>query len=547
MRLAETAGEWDGFPLNRPMTNEALYVELVSRLKRAHVLGTVNGLISWDEQVNLPPDSADLRAEQLALMAELQHAAASDPRIGGLLTELEGREGTPGRSEGESARPAVAPYPPDEAKAGALTADQRVVVTRSRRDYDRVVKLPPEFVRERARHSSESFHAWARCKAASDFGGYAPYLDKQLELAKREAGYLGFAATPYDYMIDRHDPGMTAAVIERLFGELREGLVPLVREIVSSPVKPRAGIFRGFPVAGQRAFLHFVTERLGLNYRRGRIDVSLHPFCEGSGADIRMTTRFDEDNPLNSLFSSIHETGHGLYEQGLRLEDQGTPLGQAVGMGVHESQSRLWENQVARSRGFWRFFEPHFREAFPAQLGAISSDELYLAVNAVRPTLIRVDADEVTYNLHIILRFEIEKRLFAGTLAVADLPAAWSALAEELLGLTPPNDRVGALQDVHWSGGMFGYFPSYCLGNMMASQLWYKAQGELPGLEDDFSRGDFSRLLGWLRRNIHEQGRRHDTQELVKVVTGEPLTPTYLLRYLRERYLPLYRGDTQRR
>jgi carboxypeptidase Taq len=497
------------------MTTEAAYAELVSRLKRAHVLGTVNGLMAWDEQVNLPPDSADLRGEQLALLAELQHAAASDARIGETLTLLEGR--------------------PDE-----LTADQRVVLRNSRRDFDRVVKLPSEYVREKARHSSQSFHAWARCKAAADFAGYAPFLEKHLDLAKQEAAYLGYAAAPYDYMIDRHDPGMTGAVIERLFAELKKDLVPFMREVVSSPVKAQTGIFRGFPVERQRTFLHEVTERLGFNYRRGRIDVSLHPFCEGSAADIRMTTHFDEGNPLNSLFSSIHETGHGLYEQGTRLEHQGTPLGQAVGMGVHESQSRLWENQVARSRAFWRFFEPRFREMFSAQLGAVSSDELYLAVNSVRPTLIRVDADEVTYNLHIILRFELEKRLFAGTLAVRDLPAAWNALAHELLGLTPANDREGVLQDVHWSGGMFGYFPSYCLGNMMASQLWYKVHGDLPGLEEDFARGDFSRLLGWLRRNIHEQGRRHDTQELVKVVTGEPLTPKYLLRYLRERYGALY-------
>ena len=336
---------------------------------------------------------------------------------------------------------------------------------------------------------------------------------------------------------------MTAAVIERLFAELKESLVPLMREIVASPVKARPDIFRGFPVEKQRAFLRAVTERLGFNYRRGRIDVSLHPFCEGSSADIRMTTRFDEDNPLNSLFSSIHETGHGLYEQGTRLEQQGTALGQAVGMAVHESQSRLWENQVARSRAFWRYFEPRFRKTFPRQLRAIAPDEFYLAVNAVQPTLIRVDADEVTYNLHIILRFELEKRLLAGTLAVADLPATWNALAQELLGLTPPNDREGVLQDVHWSGGMFGYFPSYCLGNMMAAQLWYKVQGDLPGLEDDFARGDFSRLLGWLRLNIHEQGRRHDTQELVKVVTGEPLTSRHLLRYLRERYGALYLGN----
>ncbi len=515
------------------MTTEAAYTELVARLKRAHILGTVNGLLAWDEQVNLPPDSADIRAEQLAAMADLHHAAASDPRIGELMTQLE-----------KAAGPAVPPYQDRAAGPAAasdgLTPDQRVVLRYGRRDYDRVTKLPAEFVSEKARHGSKAFHAWAECKAKSDFATYAPFLEKHLELAKQEAAYLGHAAAPYDYMIDQHDPGMTAEVIGGLFAELKAGLVPLVRAIAASSVKARPGIFRGFPVERQREFLRAVTERIGFNYRRGRIDVSLHPFCEGSGADIRMTTKFDEGNPLNSLFSAIHETGHGLYEQGTLLEHQGTPLGQAVGMAVHESQSRLWENQVARSRPFWRFFEPRYREAFPEQLRAISSDELYLAVNAVRPTLIRVDADEVTYNLHIVLRFEIEKRLFAGTLAVRDLPSAWNASAQELLGLTPPNDREGVLQDVHWSGGMFGYFPSYCLGNMMAAQFWYRAQDDLPGLDDDFARGDFSRLLGWLRRNIHEQGRRHDTRELVQVVTGEPLSPKHLLRYLRERYGALY-------
>jgi carboxypeptidase Taq len=499
------------------MTTEAAYTELVSKLKRAHVLGTVNGLLGWDEQVNLPPDSADLRSEQLALLAELHHAAASDPRVGELLAQLEGR-------------------------GGELTPDQAVVVKIARRDYDRLTKLPAEFVREKARHSSKAFHAWAECKGTSNFAGYAPFIQKHLDLAKQEAAYLGYAAAPYDYMIDRNDPGMTAAGIERLFGELQAGLVPLMREIVSSPVKARPEIFHGFPAEKQRAFLREVTERLGFNYRRGRIDVSLHPFCEGSGADVRMTTRFHEDYPLSSLFGAIHETGHGLYDQGTRLEHQGTALGQPVGMAVHESQSRLWENQVARGRAFWRFFERRFRATFPKQLRAVSSDELYLAVNAVRPTLIRVEADEVTYNLHIVLRFEVEQRLFAGTLAVADLPAAWNQRAQELLGLAPPNDREGVLQDVHWSGGMFGYFPSYCLGNMMAAQLWYRALADLPGVEEDFARGDFSQLLGWLRRHVHEQGRRHDTQELVRVITGEPLTPKPLLRYLRERYLPLYRG-----
>lgn len=491
------------------------YEQLVARLKRAHYLGTISGLLGWDEQVNLPPDSADQRAEQLALMAELHHAAATTPEIGRLLAEL-------------------------EAASENLDADQRVVVGRARIDYDRATRLPGEFASEKARHSSAAYHAWAAAKEDNDYAKFAPFLAKHLELARREAVLQGWGDRPYDYAIERHDPGMTAAKVTALFDELRAGLVPLVRRLDAAPRKARAGIFRGFPVEAQKEFLEDVVDRLGFDFGRGRIDVSLHPFCEGAGADIRMTTRFDADNPLDAIFSSIHETGHGLYEQGLPLARQGTPLGQSVGMGVHESQSRLWENQVARGRAFWRFFEPRLRKAFPAQLADVSTDELYLAVNAVEPTLIRVDADEIHYNLHIILRFELEQRLFTGELTVADLPAAWNALSGELLGLTPPDDTRGVLQDVHWSGGAFGYFPSYCIGNMMAAQLWFTALERLPGLEDDFARGDFSRLLGWLRVNIHEQGRRFDTLELVKHVTGEDLTPRHLLRYLEERYAPLY-------
>lgn len=498
------------------------YDSLVAKLKRAHLLSTVGGLLGWDEQVNLPPDSADQRGEQLALLAELQHAAASDAGIGRLLAELESGDGPP-------ARP-----------ADALTADQRVVVREARRDYDRVTKLPPEFVAEKARHSSASYHAWAGAKARNDFAAYAPYLEKHLALAQQEAAYLGWGDRPYDYAIDKHDPGLTAAVIDALFAELKRDLVPLVRAIAASPVKADTSMLKGFDVETQGAFLREVTEKLGFNYRRGRIDVSLHPFCEGSGADIRMTTRFDADNPLDSLFSSIHETGHGLYEQGLPLAAQGTPLGQNAGMAVHESQSRMWENQVARGRAFWRYFEPRYRAAFPDQLARVPSEALYLAINAVEPTLIRVDADEVHYNLHILLRFDVERRLFTGELAVHDLPAAWNALSRELLGLTPPSDREGVLQDVHWSAGAFGYFPSYCLGNMIAAQNWAAVRRVLPGLEDDFARGDFSRLLDWLRKHVHEQGRRYPALALVRQVTGEELTPKHLIAYLKERYMPLY-------
>ena len=497
------------------MNTSDAFSELNARLRRAQLLDSIGQILGWDEQVNLPSDSAAQRAAQHAALAETTHAAMSDPRIGELLVAL-------------------------EANVPTLTPDQQVVVRWARRDYDRATKLPADFVREKAEQGSRGYHAWADAKKNADFARYAPVLEKNLELAKREAAYLGHGDAPYDYMIDKHDPGMTAAVIEKLFDELKASLVPLVREIVGSKIKARADLLRGFPVEQQRAFLREVTETIGFNYARGRIDVSLHPFCSGNGADIRMTTRFDVDNPLDSLFSSIHETGHGLYEQGLATDQHHTALGQATGMGVHESQSRLWENQVARSRGFWTFFEPKFRAAFSEQLKTVSSDELYLAINAVEPTLIRVDADEVTYNLHIVLRFELEKKLFDGSLAVRDLPKAWNELSRSLLGLTPSNDREGVLQDVHWSDGEFGYFPSYCIGNMMAAQLWYRALTLRPQLEQEFARGDFTWLLGWLRETIHAQGKRLDTLGLVRHATGEDLSPKYLLHYLRERYGALY-------
>jgi carboxypeptidase Taq len=487
------------------------YEQLVGKLKRAHVLGTVSGLLGWDEQANLPEDSADLRAEQMAVVAELQHAAATDPEIGRRLVELEGQ-------------------------AKSLDADQAVVVREARRDYDRATKLPPEFVAERARLGSAAYHAWARAKAENDFPSFAPLLEKHIELAKREAAYLGWEDRPYDYAIDKHDPGLTAARIDGLFSELKAGLVPLVQRLAAVAQRRPVPALRGFPVERQRQFLREVTEQLGFNYRRGRIDVSLHPFCEGAGADIRMTTRFEEDDPLSSLFSAIHETGHGLYEQGLPLELQGTPLGQNAGMAMHESQSRMWENQVARGRSFWRYYEPRLRELFAEETRDIGSEELYRAINAVRPTFIRVEADELHYNLHIILRFELEKRLFDGSLAVRELPDAWRKQYRELFGDEPPDDRRGVLQDVHWSGGAFGYFPSYCLGNMIAAQNWKAVRRQIPDLENDFADGRFDRLLQWLRTHIHQQGRRFAPLDLVERLTGEPLSPRALLEYLEDRY-----------
>ena len=404
--------------------------------------------MSWDEQVNLPSGSGKRRAEQMAILAELHHSLATDASIGPLLEELESIE---------------------------LSSDEQTVVRHARKEYDRLTKLPAAFVAEKAVLDSKAYHAWAEARGKSDFSLFAPYLEKQLEMAHQEAAFLGYEENAYDYHVDRHDPGMTSAMIDSLFTELKKDLLPLVQQILGSSVKARIDFLRGFPVEKQETFLREVIARLGFDYTRGRIDVSLHPFCAGDAADTRMTTRFHEDNPLDSLFSSIHETGHGLYEQGLPVEALGTALGEAVGMGIHESQSRLWENQVARGEAFWKYHEPILRKSFPTQLENVTSADLYLAMNAVSLNPIRVDSDEVTYNLHIILRFELEKLLFKREIKVEDLPETWNRLSGEIIGLTPKNNAEGVLQDVHWSGGAFGYFPSYCLGNMIGAQLWYSA------------------------------------------------------------------------
>ncbi len=499
---------------------EADLVRLTELLRHADRIRSVIGLLGWDEQVNLPPASAPRRAEQLSTLAALAHEAGTAPEIGALLGRLE--------AEGERLEP-----------------DARVIVRHARRDFDRATRLPAAFVARRAALDSEAYHAWKEARERADFAAFAPFLERQVAMAREEAAYLGLGDRPYDHLLDRNDPGMTEAVVAALFDELASGLVPLVRRIVAAAPPRRRAAMRGFPVAAQDAFLRRVVARLGFDFSRGRIDVAVHPFCSGDAADTRMTTRFDEDRPLEALFGAIHETGHGLYEQGLPVDRLGTALGEAVGMAVHESQSRLWENQVGRGRAFWAFFESEFRAAFPGRLDGLSSDELYREINDVRPGPIRVEADEVTYNLHVLLRFTIERRLFAGGLAVADLPAAWNELSRELLGIDPASDAEGVLQDVHWSGGAFGYFPSYCVGNMIAAQLWQAALAALPGLEEDFTRGRFGRLLGWLRETIHRHGRRFSTMELVREVTGGELSPAPLLRHLEERYAPLYLPATR--
>ncbi len=499
-----------------PVNEATTYNKLLVELKRIYLLGGALGLMHWDEQVNLPKGSSSQRAEQLSALADLVHRESTLPQMGQWIEELENN-------------------------TVQFSNQELAVLKEARRNYDRMTKLPAEFVARKSALDSKAYHAWAEAREKNNFSLFAPLLKQQVNSAIEEAQYIGYTReNAYDYHIDNHDPGLNADIINKLFNALKKDLIPLVQKILKSSTRADTSILREFPRELQEDFLREVTAALGFDYDHGRIDQALHPFCGGDGSDTRMTTRYEANNPLSSLFSSIHETGHGMYEQGLPSAHLGTALGSAVGMAVHESQSRLWENQVGRSRSFWEYWEPKYRKLFPGQLAKISREQFYLTLNAVALNPIRVDSDEVTYNLHIILRFELEKRLFSGDLTIEDLPAEWNRLSLEIVGLKPRSDSEGVLQDIHWSSGSFGYFPSYCLGNMLAAQLWFAVRKAQPGLEEDFLRGDFSTLLNWLRINIHGHGKQYDTLTLTQMVTGEALSPKSLIKYLEERYLPLY-------
>lgn len=494
------------------------YEQLITALRRVHTLGTVSDLVGWDEKVNLPPKSVDLRTEQLALLAEMRHEAASRPEIGKCLDRLENQ-------------------------SEHLSADQQAVIRDARRDYDKATRLPADLIQRKAKAESRGYHAWIEARAADNYAKFAPFLKEHLELAREEAAMMGAdTGSSYDYWIDQFDPGMQGATIEPLFAALLPELKRLVAMVERSKTVPLTDAFRGLGEDRQAEFAAEVIRKMGFDFDRGRIDRSAHPFCGGEARDTRLTTRYDPDDPLESLFSVIHEAGHGMYEQGLPHEHLGTALGTNVGMAIHESQSRLWENQVARSRAFWRFWEQPYRKLFSSRLAEVSSDEFYRALNHVAITPIRVSADEVTYNLHIMLRFSLEQKLFSGALDVDDLPEGWNAESERILGLRPPSHALGCLQDVHWSCGLFGYFPSYCLGNLIAAQWWEALHQQIPELENQIAAGDYAPLLDWLRRNVHRQGRRYRTGDLVAHVTGKPLSHEPLVRYLNDRFQPIY-GD----
>jgi carboxypeptidase Taq len=500
-------------------STQRVYDTLRDYVRESALLGSIEALLGWDERTMLPPAGGEHRAEQMKLLAGMMHQRWTDARLGEWLDEL-----------------AESPL------AGDPHSDAGATIRRIRRQYQRRIKLPQSLVEELTRLSVLGQQAWQEARAKDDFPAFRPWLEKIVELKRQEADALGYPECRYDALLDEYEPDERTSSVAEVLARLREQLVPLVEAIRHCGRRPDVSILqRRFPVAEQESFGREAAARIGFDFQRGRLDVTAHPFCSTSGPnDCRITTRYDEHAFGQGFFGILHEAGHGTYEQGLRTDQYGLPLGEAVSLGMHESQSRLWENLVARSRPFWEHFYPEAQRRFAPALGGVSLDEFYFAINDVRASLIRVEADEATYNLHILIRFELEQALLSGDLSVGELPGAWNEQYARSLGVTPANDAEGVLQDIHWSGGAIGYFPTYSLGNLYAAQLFAQAERDLGGLADRFARGQFQPLLQWLREKVHGQGQRYPAAELVERITGRPLSPGPLIEHLRSKLGPRY-------
>ena len=493
--------------------------ELRERLGRIHDLSRAAGLLAWDERTMMPSAGAEARAEQLATLARVRHEMFTDEEIGALLERARTDLGDEIERHGES-----------------IDAD---LVRVTSRDWEKARRVPAELRAEIARTTAISEHVWVEAKAESDFGRLLPHLEQNVELARRYAacydGFPGFSH-PYDPLLDEFEPEMTTEEMRRVLGELREGLVPIVKGATENGAPPE-DVFQGeFPANAQRELVRGLISELPFPEGSWRLDPTEHPFAISIGrGDVRLTTRYDESNLGLALFSALHESGHGLYESGVDPELARTPLAKPRSLGLHESQSRLWENWVARSRPYLEWALPRLRERFPDRFDGIDAAALESAANRVERSLIRIEADEVTYNLHILIRFELELDLLEGQIAVADLPAAWNARYRDYLGLEVPDDARGVLQDVHWAAGSFGYFPTYSLGNVIAGQLWVAASADLPDLDDGIAAGDLGPLGDWLREKVHRHGRRLSPAEILEGAGCGELSVKPLLDHLRAR------------
>jgi carboxypeptidase Taq len=475
-------------------------------------------VLNWDQLVYMPPGGAVGRAEQIAVLEGIAHEKLTDPRIGALIARAQDK---------------IAGLDPD--------GDEARLVRVASRDYQQAIKLPRDLVMAYARTSGKAEPVWREARARNDFAAFAPWLQKLIELQRQVAEHLGYSDQPFDALVDQAEPGMTTASVRAIFAELRPRLADLVRRITPQVQSVDDTVLhRAYDEIAQERLGRDVAQRFGYSFTRGRLDRTTHPFETSLGRDdVRITTRYDTRFLSMALMGTMHETGHALYEQGIAPELDATILGHGVSAGFHESQSRLWENYVGRSLPFWRWYYPMLQGAFPGVLDDVSLERFYRAINKVQPSLIRVEADEVTYCLHIMLRFELEIALFDGTLTVKDAPEAWNAAMQEYVRVRPPNDTEGILQDIHWSSG-FGGFQGYALGNIIAAQLWETVLATHPNLLEEIGRGEFATLREWLRVHVHQHGRKYDPAELVQRVTGRPLSSDPYLAYLTTKFGAIY-------
>jgi len=484
---------------------------LKERLYDIDALNSAAAIMSWDQQTYMPRGGAAARAEHLGILTRMLHEQFTSDETGKLI----------------------------ESSAKSAEGDDAAMVRRVKRDFDLATKIPSDLVAEKSRLSTLAHEKWVHARANNDFQGFAPTLEKMFEIARQEATYLGYKEHMYDALLDQYEEGATAADVRQMFDTLKGPLSELVKEIAKKPAPDDSALYGKWDEHKQSEFTEMMVKAIGFDMERGRQDTAPHPFCTGwSVGDIRLTTRYKEYLG-SAIFGSLHEAGHGMYEQGSPVEWDRSPLRGGISLGVHESQSRLWENIVGRSKAFWTHFLPLLQEKFP-EVRSFTIDTFYRAINKVRPSFIRVEADEVTYNLHILIRFEIECAVLTGDLKVADIPQAWNDKYEAYLGIRPKTDSEGCLQDVHWSGAMIGYFPTYSMGNLLSYQIWHALKRDIPDVDDHLTRGDCSHVLDWLQRKIYRMGRKATPKELVLQVTGKPMGAEDYLTGLTDKYREIY-------
>jgi carboxypeptidase Taq len=494
------------------------YAKLTELIAEVQDLNHCGALIGWDQHVYMPAGAAEERGNMQATLAKVVHDKFVSDEIGSLLADL--KKELPNLDQ---------------------DSEEYRIIKVTARDYERETRVPGDFVAEFAQVTTIANQAWMEARGKSDFSIFQPHLEKILEMGKRYVSFFPPSDHPYDTLLDIYEPGMKTAEVKTIFDALRPQQVELVKAIASRPQVDDSFLHVEYDEKTILAFSEEVATAFGYDFTRGRQDKSAHPFTQGMGPDdVRITTRFDPKHPFALLFGTMHETGHALYEQGVGHTWSRTMVESGASLALHESQSRMWENLVGRSLPFWEHFYPRVQELFPSQLNNVKLDQFYKGINKVQPSLIRVEADEATYNLHIMLRLELEIAMIEGKVAVKDLPDLWNTKMQEYLGVTPPNDAKGVLQDIHWSGGMLGYFSTYALGNLISVQLWERFLEYNPELDDQIRKGDFSALLSWLRVKIHQYGRKYEPQELVQRVTKSKIDSAPYVRYLNKKYRAIY-------